>query len=165
MIIKDCKRYQVRMDGFQLLRMRDSKSVFKIYFLSIQGREKPELYDWKQSLQTCDAFINTFLAKSFEGIGFVTSFPHITKVFRFSPYVETVLDVSEFQTVDLIAKNCSRGDGTHEFACLAEAHIAAKEFEFWAESDSVQKYLEFRCEPVPYAILKNTKLSEYWQRI
>jgi hypothetical protein len=41
-------------------------------------------------------FEEAFRESGAEGIGFVTAFPHITKVFRFAPSAERVADLKEF---------------------------------------------------------------------
>ena len=68
--------------------MPDGKSVFKIHYISIMGRDKPELYEWEHSPFTQLDFEQFFLSGAHEGIGFVTAFPHISKIFRFSPYAD-----------------------------------------------------------------------------
>ena len=165
MQIAACKTYHAQSAGTRVLRMPDGKSVFKIYFVSIVERDKPEDYEWLYSLQTQDEFENAFLLGGHEGIGFVIAFPHITKVFRFSPYVETVLDVSEFHTKGMRPRDSTRADGSHEFACFAEAIIAAEEYRAWAAAPTVAEYLEFRCAETSFPVLSNTKLATYWERL
>lgn len=162
MLISKCKSYHARTDGQSLLQMPDKKSVFKIYYLSVIGRDTPEQFEWEHCSHTQDDFEKTFLSGEYEGIGFCTVFPHITKIFRFSPYAETILDVSEFHTKDMNPKDCSRGEGSHEFACYAEAIISADEFEAWAAAKTVEEYVTFRCNKVDFPILNNVKLANYW---
>jgi hypothetical protein len=145
--------------------MSDEKSVFKIYYISIIGRDKPEQFEWKHCLHTQEGFEKTFLAGGHEGIGFVIAFPHITKIFRFSPYNETILDVSEFHTVDMNPKDCSRVDGSHEFACYAESVISADEYEAWANATTVKDYIAFRCRKTDFSIASNIKLTTYWEQV
>ena len=163
MKIKKCNPYNARTVAQGLLHMPDKKSVFKIYYVSITGRAKPELYEWEHCLHTQTDFEQDFLNRAFEGIGFVTAFPHISKVFRFSPYAETVLDVIEFNTIKMQPKDCSREDGSHEFACFAESVISAEEFVAWAKAATVAEYLKFRCSKTEFSIFSNQKLAEYWQ--
>ena len=162
MLIAKCRPYHARTVGQSVIHMPDGKSVFKIYYLSVIGRDKPELFEWEYAPQTMEEFEKVFLSSGIEGIGYVTAFPHITKVFRFSPVAETVVDVSEFNTPTMSPKDCSRGDGTHEFACYAEAAIACEEFDAWAEASSVKEYLTFRCTRIDYPILNHEKLAAYW---
>jgi len=63
-----------------------------------------------------------------EGIGFVTAFPHITKVFRFGPEAETAMNVCAWDTRSMAPIGLGRSQGYVEFACLAEAAIAADEY-------------------------------------
>lgn len=163
MLITKCNPYHARTIGQKLIHMPDGKSVFKIYYLSIIGRDKPERYEWEYSPHTQDDFEGMFLLGKQEGIGFVTAFPHITKVFRFSPSAETILDVGEFDTASMQPKDCSREDGSHEFACYAEAAISADEYVAWADATTVDKYLQFRCSKTEFPIASNIKLAGYWR--
>jgi hypothetical protein len=143
--------------------MPDGKSAFKIYCLSIVGRDKPELYEWDQCSLSKDDFENRFLSGEYAGIGFVTSFPHITKIFRFAPHMETVLDVKTFDTSTMKFLDCTRDDGYYEFACYAEAVIAAEEYRAWAASSSVSDYLNFVCQAHDFPVTARSKLREYWE--
>jgi hypothetical protein len=160
--IKPCQTYHAQLDRVTLLRLPDGLSAFKVYYLSITGRARPELYEWTACPRTIDEFETAFLASGIEGVGLVTCFPHITKVFRFSPGNETVLDVRELETATLQSIDAARGDGFHEFACLAEALIAAEEYKAWASARSVDEYLAYRCDLADFPVLSNTKLNEYW---
>ena len=162
MQISTCKPYHAKAVGQNLLQMPDRKSVFKVYYISIISRDKPEQYEWEHSPWTQDSFERAFLAGNYEGIGFVTAFPHITKIFRFSPYSETILDVTEFSTKDIQLKDCSRADTSHEFACYAEALITADEYRAWAKAKTVEEYLSFRCCTIDFPVVSNTKLAEHW---
>jgi hypothetical protein len=160
--IKPCQTYHARVDRVTLLCMPDGLSAFKVYYLSISGRVRPEQYEWTACPRTIREFETAFLASGIEGVGLVTCFPHITKVFRFSPSNETVLDVREFDTATLQSIDAARGEGFHEFACLAEALIAAEEYKAWASARSVDEYLAYRCDLADFPVLSNTKLNEYW---
>ncbi len=164
MQIATCRPYHAQTAGQSLLRMSDSRSIFKVYYISVIGRDKPELYEWQHSPRNRDHFEKTFLAGSHEGIGFVIAFPHVTKIFRFSPAMETVMDVREFHTEDMRQMDCSREDGYHEFACYAEAAIAADEYRAWARATAVEEYLAFRSTAADFPVASNTKLAAYWQR-
>ena len=126
MIVKECDPYNASLIGQSTVTLSDGKSIFKIYFVSRLGRGKPELYEWEHSPLTRESFETTFLASGQEGVGFVIAFPHVTKVFRFSSEKETILDVREYITRDMKVRDCSQDDGFHEFACFAEAVIAAE---------------------------------------
>ena len=128
MEIPSCKSYHAVTDSVTLLPMADGKSAFKVYYLSIIGRDQPALYEWQHCALTKDAFEQTFHAGHHASIGFVTAFPHITKIFRFGPSMETVLDVAVFNTADMKPHDDDRTNGYHEFACYAEAIIAAEKY-------------------------------------
>jgi hypothetical protein len=164
MNISKCRTYHAISAGQSLLRMPDGKSVFKIYYLSIVGRDTRELFEWEYCAQTHAEFEKVFLAGGHEGVGFVTVFPHIAKIFRFSPHAETVLDICEFNTPAMQPKDLSRGDGTHEFACYAEVIIAADEHEAWANAATVEDYMAFRCTKTDFPVGSHVKLAEYWER-
>ena len=162
MKIVACKPYHAKRVDYRVFRMPDGRSVYKVYFLSIVGRDAPERYEWQHCGFTLDQFELEFRNGGYEGVGFVTAFTHITKVFRFSPLMETVMDVSEDDTRGLHRHDCSRGDGTHEFACYAEAMIAADEYAAWAKARTVEEYLPFLCPLNDFPVLSNIKMSEYW---
>lgn len=133
-----------------------------MYYVSIVGREKPEYYDWEFCNFSRKSFEKKFLNSDLSGIGYVISFPHITKVYRFSPFAETIVDVSEYKTMVMVPIDCSRGDGFHEFACFAEAAISGEEYRAWARSQTIEEYLDFRCDLEQFPIVTNTKLKGYW---
>jgi len=157
-----CKSYHAQKAGQSVYRMPDGKSVFKVYFISIIKRDTPERFEWERSPMKQADFEKVFLAGGHEGLGFVIAFPHIAKIFRFSPYVETVLDVNVFNTESMSHRDCSRVDGSHEFACYAEAVIAAGEYHAWAKAATVNDYLAYRCDDADFPVVSNTKLAEYW---
>lgn len=142
--------------------MPDGKSVFKVYYISVVGRDRPELYEWQHSPRTAAEFETAFLAGGHEGIGFVLAFPHVTKVYRFSPDGETILDVREFDTAGMTDRDCSRSDGYHELACYAEAAIAADEYRAWAESGTVNDYLALGSDAADFPVVSHSKLAAYW---
>jgi hypothetical protein len=163
MLVTPCRPYHGRTHDLKIIAMPDHKSVFKVYFISILGRDQPEAFEWEHAPFAPVQFEATFRSGPHEGIGFIIAFPHITKVFRFSPGAETVLDVTEFQTAGMRPKDCSRGDGSHEFACYAESMIAADEHEAWARAATVQDYLEFRSARLDFPVTAQTKLADYWR--
>jgi hypothetical protein len=162
MEIKACRSYHGVLDGFRLLSFPDGKSVFKIYYVSIIGRDRPEQYEWAKCPLSKADYERSLLDKPLEGIGFVTAFPHITKVFRFSPEVEIVLDVAAFDTSGLASRSLSRKEGFMEFACYAEAVLAADEYHAWAKSETTKAYLDFRSPSIDFPVRSNTKLGTYW---
>jgi hypothetical protein len=143
--------------------MPDRKSAFKVYYISVVGRDKPHLYEWRQCSRTPADFEQAFLSGGHEGVGFVVAFPHVTKTYRFSPEMETILDVREYNTEGMIDRDCSRSDGYHELACYAEAVIAADEYRAWAEAETVEQYLSRRSDAADFPVVSNTKLAAYWR--
>lgn len=162
MQIAVCRTYHAITSGATTLSMPDGKSAFKVYYISIVGRDRPELYEWERSALTQDEFERTFVEGAHEGVGFVIAFPHITKVFRFGPSMETVIDIREFDTPGMRPKSCDRDDGYHEFACYAEAVLAAEEYHAWAQASSVEAYLESLSAAADFPVARNDKLAEYW---
>ena len=163
MHIAECKPYHAQTIGQNILRMPDGKSVFKIYYLSVIERNRPEEYEWQYSPCTQEHFEKTFLGGDHEGLGFVIAFPHVAKIFRFSPGQETLLDVSEFHTGAMRPRDCSRKDGSHEFACYAEAVIAAAEYGAWARAKTIEEYLAFKCDKSDFPVVSHVKLATYWK--
>lgn len=164
MRIAACRPYHAQTVGRTIVRMPDGKSVFRIHYLSIVGRDKPERYEWQHCPLTQDNFETAFRLGGHEGIGFVTAFPHVTKVFRFSPYMETVMDVREFHAEDMRPLDSARGDGSREFACYAEAIIAAEEYHAWARAATVEEYLAHEGGKTDFPVFSNAKLALYWQQ-
>lgn len=165
MQIATCRPYHAQTVGQSLLQMPDGRSAFKMYYISVIGRDRPELYEWQHSACTREHFEKSFLAGGFEGIGFAIAFPHVTKIFRFSPAMETIMDVREFHTEGMRQMDCSRGDGYHEFACYAEAAISSDEYRAWARAETVEEYLTFRSPAADFPVASNTKLAAYWEGI
>lgn len=145
------------------MTMPDGQSVFKIYYISIIGRDDPARYEWGQGPFTMEDFEEVLRNSGMEGIGFVTAFPHIAKVFRFAPSMETVVHVRAYNTRDWVPMNLGREDGYVEFACYAEAAIAADEYRAWACADSVVDYLRFHSSFDDGPIKNNAKISGYWK--
>lgn len=141
---------------------RHGPHVFKVYYVDIAGREQPERYEWALCGRSRDGVLNLLAQASVEGIGAVVSFPHITKVFRFAPSAETILHVRAFHTADFAEINLQREEGYLEFACYAEAIIAADEYRFWAEARTVEEYLRRWSEWHDAVIVDHTKLAEYF---
>jgi len=159
---KPANPYDARISGTHLLACPDGRSAFKVYFIDIVGRQNPERYEWDRCPMSRDGFLAA-LPRAAEGVGFVTAFPHVTKIFRFGPHIETVLDVQGVQTPDLCEYPLARGDGTFEFACLAEALIAAEEYGFWAAAADVGEYLGRWSSFASGRIVDPGKLSRYWR--
>ena len=162
MQITMCRTYHAQTVGRGVVRMPDSRSVFKLYYISVIGRDRPELYEWRSSPRSQAEFERAFVSGGYEGVGFAIAFPHVTKIYRFSPSMETILDVSEFDTDGMTPRDCSRDDGSHEFACYAEAVIAAEEYRAWAKATTVDEYLAYRSDAADFPVVSNTKLAAYW---
>ena len=162
MKIPDCRPYHAVTSSVSLVRMPDGKSAYRIYYLSIIGRDKPGLYEWEHCPLPKAQFEEAFRSGGHEGIGFVTAFPHITKVFRFGPSMETVLDIQEYDTDGMAVRDCSRDDGYHEFACYAEAVIAAEEYHAWAKAESVEDYLRAACDCTDFPVVSRAKLQTHY---
>ncbi len=162
MQIAKCRTYHAHAHGRGVARMLDGQSVFKLYYISIIGRGQPERYDWQYSPRSPAEFEQVFVSGGHEGIGFAIVFPHVTKIYRFSPDMETILDVREYETDGMTPRDCSRRDGFHEFACYAEAVIAADEYRAWAKAATVNEYLAFRSDAAEFQVVSNNKLAAYW---
>jgi len=142
--------------------MPDGKSAFKVYFVSIVGRDEPARYEWCPCAMTPAQVEKAVRDSGAEGVGFVIAFPHITKFFRFAPSMETVLHVRAFQTQGLTPLDLRRDDNYLEFACYAEAAIAADEYHFWAKAPTVAQYLGTFSSFDDGPIASHAKLAAYY---
>ena len=162
--VKPCRTYHAKISGRELLRGGDDKTALKIYYVDIIGRPPPSRTVWANCGLTQEAFIKRFGATDgVDGIGFVTAFPHITKLFRFGPENEICMNVRAWDTKTMADIDLSRSQGFVEFACLAEAALAADEFAFWAESETVEDYLARWSNYADGPIASNSKLLSYWE--
>lgn len=162
MQIKPCQPYHAVLTNKTLLKMPDGKSAFKVYFISLLGRADPDRFAWDKGANSRPQFLERIKALNPAGAGFITAFTHITKLFRFDPGAETVLNVRAFKTPDLAPLDLKRAEEYTEFACYAEAAIAADEYRFWAEAATVAEYLENFSPFVQGKIISNTKLGDYF---
>lgn len=160
MRITACRPYHSRTVRTELLSL-EGMSAFKLYYLSIIGRDDPGKFEWEHCPLTFAGVAARLRASDLEGIGFVTAFPHITKVFRFAPAMETVLHVRAFSTADLSPLDLGRDDGYLEFACYAEAAIAADEYHAWARAATVEEYLAAFSPFVDGPVANHAKLAAY----
>jgi len=163
MNIKPCRSYHSTTVQRDLLRLADGKSAFKVYYLNIVGRDDPSKYEWEFCPLAIEDFESRLLTGDLEGVGFITAFPHITKVFRFAPSMETVLHVRAFNTADLAPLDLAREDGYVEFACYAEAAIAAEEYHAWTKALTVADYLTFRSDFDDGPVANHRKMAEYFR--
>ncbi|MEI6500720.1 MAG: hypothetical protein WCP21_06795 [Armatimonadota bacterium] len=137
--IKPCNTYAARPSGTALYR--NGKSAYKLYYVDIYGRANPERFEWELNGCPRESVLEHLARLNVEGIGTVLAFPHITKLFRFAPSAETLMHVRAFHTPDFGEVDLTREEGFVEFACYAEAIVAAEEYRFWAEAHSVDEYL------------------------
>ncbi len=158
--IKPANTYAARPAG--TATYENGGHVFKIYYVDIYGRSEPERYEWDLCGRPRQSLIEGLAQAGVEGIGFVVAFPHITKVFRFAPSAETVMHVKGYRTESFKEMDLAREEGYVEFACYAEALIAADEYRLWAEAASVSSYLEMRSEWDSAPVRDNTKLARHF---
>jgi len=144
--------------------MPDGVSAFKVYYLSLVGRDEPARYEWEHCARSPDDFAARLRAAGWDGVGFITAFPHLTKIFRFAPAVETVLHVRAFATADFAPLELERDDGYLEFACYAEAAIAADEYHAWAAAHTVEEYLGYFSPFTDGPVVSHAKLAAYVAR-
>ena len=164
MKVEKCGTYHAKIEGCQLVKMPDGKSQFKVYFVSIIGRDNPSRTEWAHCGYSKESFVKDFQASGWEGVGFVTAFPHIIKVFRYSPKVEILQHVKAYDTKTGKPIGLDREDGFTEFACLAEALLANDEFIAWAKAQSVKEYMDFISKIDDAPVACNSKLKAYWEQ-
>lgn len=158
--IKPCNSYAARPAGIDLYRI--GRSAYKVYFVDIYGRPEPERYEWDRCGRGRQSVIESLRKVNLEGVGAVVAFPHITKVFRFAPSAETIMHVCGYWTPDFAPVDLQREDGFVEFACYAEAIIAADEYRFWAEAETVDQYLGQWSEWVDAPVRNCRKMGLYF---
>jgi hypothetical protein len=158
--IKPCNTYSAYPSGQAVYR--NGPHVFKIYYVDITGRSQPERYEWDRCGRDRDTLLAVLAEVPIEGLGFVIAFPHVTKVFRFAPSAETIMHVRAFNTADFAEINLQREEGYVEFACYAEAIIAAEEYHTWAEATSADEYLGQWCAWDEAPVRDHTKLARYF---
>ena len=162
MQIKPCQPYAAQLlRPPELVRMPDRRSAFKVYFLSITGRAEPARYEWGVGPERPEDFLARLASSAQPGIGFATVFKHIAKIFRFDPAAETVLHVKALRTADLAPLDLARGEGFCEFACYAEAVLAAAEYRAWAQALTVEEYLAGAADLADGRIAAHAKLAHY----
>ena len=160
---KPCNPYHAVVRDRRLVRQDGTKTAFKVYLIDIVGRAEPARTEWDKSGIDLAAFLGGLgNTQGLDGVGFVTAFPHITKAFRFGPESEIVANVRAWNTPDMSSLDLARSDGYVEFACLAEAALAADEFGFWAAAESVERYLEQWSRYAAGGIMQPGKLRAYW---
>ena len=162
MKIEKCGTYHAKIEECELVKMPDGKSAFKVYFVSIVGRDNPARTEWALCGLDKREFIEKFRESGEEGVGFLTAFPHITKVFRYAPKSEILQHVRAFDTKTFAPISLVRGDFM-EFACLAEALLAAEEYAAWAAAESVEEYLAFTSSVKDAPVQDNAKLRRYFE--
>ena len=83
---------------------------FEVYCLSVIGKEQSHLFDWQSCDYTSDDFENR-VHSGIQSVGFITAFWRITKVFRYSPQTEMVVDVGYPDTRSFKSVSSDRGGG------------------------------------------------------
>lgn len=158
--IKPANTYTARPSGTALYA--NDRSVFKVYYVDIIGRANPERFEWDRCGRERESVITHLARVGVEGVGAVAAFPHITKVFRFAPSAETIMHVKGYWTPDFSAVDLRREEDYVEFACYAEAIIAAEEYRFWAQAQSVEAYLQQWVSWAEAPIVEHAKLGRYF---
>lgn len=158
--IQPCNSYAARPSGTALYQ--SGRSAYKIYYVDIYGRTNPERFEWDLCGRSRPTVLEHLARVPVEGVGAVAAFPHITKVFRFAPSAETIMHVRAFWTPDFTDADLSRDDSFVEFACYAEAIIAADEYRFWAEAHSVEEYLQRWVQWSDASIVDCAKMSRHF---
>ncbi|NUP99292.1 MAG: hypothetical protein HUU35_05490 [Armatimonadetes bacterium] len=160
MQVQPCNTYAARPAGTSLYRV--GQSVFKIYYVDIYGRQHPERFEWDRGELSRETVAQRLAEQELAGVGFVVAFPHIVKVFRYAPEAEILVFVRAFRPADGTEIPLARGEGYVEFACLAEALIAADEYRAWAAAKSVEAYLDSWSDWADAPIVDHAKLRRYF---
>lgn len=135
-------------------------AVFKIYFVDILNREQKNKYVWEYAEITKKDLLNGIEKLHPQGIGFIIAFPHVFKIFRFGPSIETNL-YSIAYNPKTMERLTLQEEGWLELGCLAEIEISFDEFTFWATSPNVEDYLLNFSSKGNGSILDHSKLFNY----
>lgn len=158
--VEPCQGYAARPAG--RARYANGPHAYKVYYIDITGRRRPELYEWDRCGRDRESVVAGLKRAGLEGIGFVCAFPHVVKAFRFGPENETVLQVRAFRPDDFTELDLGRSDGFIEYACLAESVIADAEYRLWAAAESVDAYLAAWIDWAPAVVVDETKLRRHF---
>ena len=162
--LKPANPYHAVICDRRLFRGADGLTAFKVYFVDIIGRKDPSRTEWDKCGLSRDQFMASLSGVAgLEGVGLMTAFPHITKAFRFGPESEVVLNVRAWNTKGMTPLDLGRSDAYAEFACLAEAMLAADEFALWAKAASVVEYLAQWSSYAGGPVSSRDKLTTYWR--
>jgi hypothetical protein len=159
--LQPCQPYAARPAGRALYT--NGPHAFKVYFIDITGRARPELYEWDRCGRDRETVVTGLERAGVEGVGFVCAFPHIAKAFRFGPENETVLTVRAFRPADFAELDLGRAEGYVEYACLAESVIADREYRLWAGAPTVAAYLGEWVDWPPVAVAEPSKLARHFE--
>lgn len=157
--VKKGNPYTSKVVGKTQIELADTKSAFKVYFIDIRGRDDRVKYEWEHCGRTQEQFLDQLHNLNPEGIGFVTAFPHITKVFQFGPTLETNLYTTAYKTENFEVLPLDYSGAT-EVGCAAEILIAAEELRFWLEAQTVDDYLSRTCDAGDAAFEDHHKMYE-----
>ena len=157
--VKKGNPYNSKVVGKTQVAFEDSGSAFKVYFIDIRGRDDRAKYEWEHCGRTQEDFLERLRQLKPEGIGFVTAFPHITKVFQFGPTAETNLYTKAYKT-ETFEELPLDYSGATEVGCAAEILIAAAELRFWLDAQTVDDYLAQACEAGDASFRNHRKMYE-----
>ncbi len=142
--------------------MPEGQSGFEVYFRSVIRKEESHLFEWQSCDDTPADFDNRLVNSGIEGVGFITAFPHITKVFGYSPQTETVVDVGYLDTHSFERVSSDRGERRDEHACYAEAVIVVDEYHAGAAAKTAPDDLKDFSRSIDYLFARAGKLANYW---
>ena len=157
--VKKGNPYTSTVVGKTQIVLEGTKSAFKVYFIDIRGRDDRAKYEWEHCGRTQEQFLEQLRQLSPEGVGFVTAFPHITKVFQFGPTLETNLYTTAYKTESFEDLPLDYSGAT-EVGCAAEILIAAEELRFWLDAQTVDEYLAKTCDAGDAAFQNHRKMYE-----
>ena len=157
--VKPVQPYTARPAGTARLERADG-SAFKVYYFDIVGRPEREKYEWALSARTKEQALEQLREAGVSGVGVIVLFPHIAKVFFFGECAETVLYAEAYRDDPFAPSALDYARGV-EIACAAEMDVAAKEFELWRRSETVEDYLAEFVAPVECGFASHTKLHAY----
>ncbi len=139
--------------------------VGKAYFLDIRGREDPERTEWDYASLDRDEVLRGLEGLLTDGDVYVAGiFPHVTTVWKWGNPLEGNQETNLYRVLFLNTGDLSPAEWTGEYGaigCPAEIALVCEEARLWAESGSVEEYLERFASFDPVCVREPNKLREH----
>lgn len=140
----------------------------KAYFLDIRGRTPPERYEWEHASLDRGEVLHGLERLLAEGDVYIAGiFPHVTTVWKWGNPLEGNQETNLYRVLFLNTGDLSPAGWAGEYdaiGCPAENALVHEETRLWAESGSVEEYLERFASLEPVCVREPNKLRAYLVR-